>query len=36
MRICNLNDVVSEVFEISGFSKILKVFPSDSEALEKF
>jgi anti-anti-sigma factor len=34
MRICNLNDVVNEVFEISGFSTILKVFPSDSEALE--
>ncbi len=36
MRICNLNDVVNEVFEISGFSTILKVFPSDSEALEGF
>jgi hypothetical protein len=36
MRICNLNDVISEVLEISGFSIILKVFPSGSEALEKF
>ncbi len=36
MRICNLNDVVNEVFEISGFSTILKIFPSDSEALEGF
>ncbi len=36
MRICNLNDVVNEVFEISGFSTILKVFPSNSEALEGF
>ena len=36
MRICNLNDVVNEVFEISRFSTILKVFPSDSEALDGF
>jgi len=36
MRICNLNDVVNEVFEVSGFSTILNVFPSNSEALEGF
>ncbi len=36
IRICNSNDVVNEVFEISGFSTILKIFPSDSEALEGF
>jgi len=35
LRICNPNDVVNEVFEISGFSTILKVLPSDSEAIEK-
>jgi anti-anti-sigma factor len=36
MRICNLNDVVNEVFEISGFSTILNVFPTDSEAIDGF
>lgn len=33
LRICGLNDTVSEVFEISGFSTILSVFPKESEAL---
>jgi anti-anti-sigma factor len=36
LRICNPNDVGNEVFEISGFSTILKVLPSDSESLEGF
>ncbi len=36
LRIRNPNDVGNEVFEISGFSTILKVLPSDSEALEGF
>ena len=33
LRICGLNETVAEVFEISGFSTILNVFPSESEAL---
>jgi anti-sigma B factor antagonist len=36
LRICGLNETVSEVFEISGFSMILNVFGSESEALEGF
>lgn len=36
LRICNLNKVVQEIFDISGFSSILKVFPSESEALASF
>lgn len=33
LRICGLNETVAEIFEISGFSTILNVFPSESEAL---
>jgi anti-sigma B factor antagonist len=36
MRICSLNAVVKEVFDISGFDKILPVSASESEALEGF
>ena len=36
IRICGLNETVTEVFEISGFSTILSVFPSESDALEDF
>ena len=36
MRMCNMNDVVREVFEVSGFSTIFKVFPTDSEAMTGF
>lgn len=36
LRTFGLNDSVREVFEISGFSKILAVFPSEAEALEGF
>ena len=36
LRICGLNETVSEVFEISGFSVILSVFPNETEALEGF
>jgi anti-anti-sigma factor len=35
-RICGLNKVVQEIFDISGFSSILKVWPSESEALASF
>ena len=36
IRICGLNEVVKEVFDISGFMTIFKVFGSESEALEGF
>jgi len=36
LRICCLNEIVKEVFEISGFITILNVFASVSEALEDF
>ena len=36
LRVCGLNEVVKEVFEISGFVTFLKVFGSESEALEGF
>jgi anti-anti-sigma factor len=34
IRICNLNEIVQEVFDISGFSTILKVSGSLEQALE--
>ena len=36
LRVCGLNETVNEVFEFSGFSTILDVFPSETEALEGF
>ena len=36
IRICCLNDVVNEVFNISGFETIFKIFRSESEALDGF
>lgn len=36
LRICGLNDMAREVFDISGFSSILAVFPNRSDALDKF
>ena len=33
LRLCGLNEMVSEVFEISGFSTIFKVFPDEGAAL---
>jgi anti-anti-sigma factor len=36
LRLCGLNETVAEVFEISGFSTIFSVFPSEAEALEDF
>jgi anti-sigma B factor antagonist len=36
MRVCNLNDVVEEIFDISGFVSILNVFNSEAEALDNF
>jgi anti-sigma B factor antagonist len=34
IRICNLNEIVQEVFDISGFSTILNVSGSLEQALE--
>lgn len=36
LKICNLNDTVQEVFDISGFSSILAVSSSQEEALDSF
>ena len=36
LRICGLNEIVKEVFDISGFATIFKVFGSESEALDGF
>ena len=36
LRICNLNETVAEIFEISGFSTILRVFATEEEALQGF
>ena len=36
LRVSGLNEIVKEVFDISGFMTILKVFGSESEALEDF
>jgi len=36
LRICSLNEVVKEVFDISGFDMILPISTSESEALESF
>jgi anti-sigma B factor antagonist len=34
LKICSLNDMVQEVFDISGFSSILTVTASEEEALK--
>jgi len=36
MMVCNLNDTVQEVFDISGFSAILDLAPNEEEALAAF
>jgi anti-anti-sigma factor len=36
LRVCNLNETVQEVFDISGFSTILSVFKTETEALDGF
>lgn len=36
LRLFGLNETVREVFDISGFSTILAVFPSEAEALRGF
>jgi anti-sigma B factor antagonist len=36
LRISNLNDLVKEVFEISGFTMIFDIYPDEAAALEDF
>jgi len=36
MRICGLNETVNEVFEISGFTMIFKIFKTLNEASTNF
>ena len=36
MVVCNLNDVVQEVFDISGFASILNLAETEEEALASF
>ena len=36
LRLCGLNETVQEVFEISGFDAILKVFTDEGQALVGF
>ena len=36
LRISSLNNVVKEVFEISGFNFVFKIFSNTEEALEDF
>ena len=34
LKVCGLNETVNEVFEISGFSTIFSVFPTEEDALQ--
>jgi anti-sigma B factor antagonist len=36
LRLCNLNETVQEIFDMSGFSTILEVFKTEPQALEGF
>ncbi len=36
LRLCRLNETVQEIFDMSGFSTILQVFETESQALEGF
>jgi anti-sigma B factor antagonist len=36
LRLCGLNETVQEVFDISGFSTLLSLFPTREEALSGF
>ena len=36
LRLCGLNSMAREVFDISGFSSILNIFPTREEALAGF
>jgi anti-sigma B factor antagonist len=36
LRLCHSNDIVQEVFDISGFSSILNIFQTEEEARANF
>ena len=36
LRVCNLNDLVREVFEMSGFDSIVSVSKNEAKALKGF
>lgn len=36
LRLTNLNETVSNIFEILGFNHLYRIFPSESEAIESF
>jgi anti-sigma B factor antagonist len=36
MRICNLNETVQEIFDVSGFGSLLAVFPDAEQARSGF
>ena len=36
LRVCSLNETVRDIFEISGFSTLLRVFDDEQEALADF
>lgn len=36
LRVCHLNDTVRNVFEISGFEKLIRVFDNEQEAMHDF
>ena len=36
LRLCCLNETVQEIFDMSGFSTILQVFKTETDALEGF
>ncbi|MEQ8764223.1 MAG: STAS domain-containing protein [Planctomycetota bacterium] len=36
LELCHLNETVQEVFDISGFSTLLEVYPNEEQALLDF
>ena len=36
LRVCNLNELVQEVFDISGFNTLLMVFDNEAKAMAGF
>ena len=36
LRVCNLNETVQDVFNVSGFATLLNVFNNESSALDGF
>ncbi|NQU65110.1 MAG: STAS domain-containing protein [SAR324 cluster bacterium] len=36
LRICDLNETIQEVFDVSGFSTLLNVYEDEAAALDRF